>query len=283
MKRIKKLFVNLIAIVMVVVSCLSLTACKDVRTLELSIQVYDYTESATKNVTLTVDLYGHLAPKTVDAIESYVKDGYYDNAIFYKLDGYSSQIMLGDLLDKDGAIEQNAIKPQLPGEFTRGGTVGSNLISKKGYIGLWRDWFAYDGNYKTNNALDSGRATWYIPTSTSELTDYADWFCVFAQIDLENEDNVTALDLITSAYSDNDNAVEYEIYYTGTYDAEKKDENFGLKFNCVNELLFDEEEIDDLFTAEGAQYQSYNHYTVKVAKVPEVGSVAAKIVSAKMK
>jgi hypothetical protein len=257
MKRIKKLFVNLIAMVMLVASCLSLTACKDIRTLELSVQVYDYKASASKTVTLTVDLYAHLAPKTVDAIEKYVNEGYYDGAIFYQLEGYSSQLMLGDLVEKDGEIAQNAIKPQLPGEFVRGGTVGSNLTSVKGSIGLWRDWFAYDGNYKTNNALDSGRATWYIPTDTTEIKDYADWFCVFAQIDLEDEENANALTLIADAYGSSADVKKYEVYYTGEYDAEKVDENNGLKFNCELEVLFNEDDVKNLFKAEGAEYQSY--------------------------
>ena len=283
MKRIKKLFVNLIAVVMLVAACFSLTACKDVRTLELSVQVYDYKTNASKTATLTVDLYAHLAPKTVDAIEKYVNDGYYDGAIFYQLDGYSSQLMIGDLVDKDGSIAQNAIKPQLPGEFVRGGTVGSNLTSVRGSIGLWRDWYAYDGTYKANNALDSGRATWYIPTSTSEIKDYADWFCVFAQIDLENEDNAVALTLITDAFGSSAELKEYEIYYTGEYDESKPDANYGLDFNCELEVLFEEEEVENLFKAEGAQYQSLNHHTSKVATVPEEGSFAAKIVSAKMK
>ncbi len=282
MKRIKKLFVNLIAVLMIVASCLSLTACKDVRTLKLDIQVYDYENNTMENVTMTVDLYAHLAPKTVDAIQGYVNEGYYNDAVFYQLDGYSSQIMLGDILDKDGAIEKNAVKPQLPGEFVRGGTVGSNLKNVKGSIGLWRDWFAYDENYKTNTSVDSGRATWYIPTGTSEISGYADWFCVFAQIDLANADNAKALNLITSAFSSTGNLDSYEIYYTGEYKADKVNEDYGLTFNAIDAVDFDEENIENLFVAEGAQYQSYNHHTVKIAKVPELDTLAAKIVSAKM-
>ena len=283
MKRIKRLFINFVAVVMLVAACFSLTACKDVRTMELSIEVYDYSENTSKTVTMTVDLYAHLAPETVNAIEKYVKDGYYDGAIFYQLDGYTSQIMVGDLKEKDGEIVQNAIKPELPGEFTHGGTVGSNLVSKKGSIGLWRDWFAYDGTYKSNNGLDSGRATWFIPTAATEMTDYTDWFCVFAQIDLENTDNLDALNLIANAYNSTADIHEYEVYYTGEYDAQKKDDNFGLTFNCDLEVLFDEEEIEGLFEAEGAEYASYNHHTIKVAKTADDDTFAAKIISAKMK
>ena len=45
----------------------------------------------------------------------------------------------------------------------------------------------------------------------------------------KDEENSKALDLINSAYSDDDDLMEYEVYYTGTYDAEKKDENDKAK------------------------------------------------------
>ncbi len=281
MKRIKKLFVNLIAMAMVVLCCLSFTACKDVRTLKLELQIYDYTNGATENVTMTVDLYAHLAPKTVNAIEDYVEEGYYDNTIFYQLEGYSSQIMLGDLKDDNGSIVLNSVKPQLPGEFTRGGTVGSNLTSVKGSIGLWRDWFEYDGNYNTSTSVNSGRATWYLPTGTSEISGYSDWFCVFAQIDLEDSDNAEAFSLLTAAFSSS-STESYVIYYTGEYNAEDENNNYGLTYHCVEESEFDEDEIDDLFEADGAQYESYNYHTITIAKVPSKDAIGAKIVSAKM-
>lgn len=283
MKRIKRLIINVVAVVMLVSACFGLTACKDIRTLELTVQVYDYSEKVSKTVTMNVDLYGHLAPKTVDAISSYVKDGYYDNAVFYQLEGYSSQVMLGDFIVKDGELAQNSIKPELPGEFVRGGTVGSNLVSKKGSVGLWRNWYAHDGSYKANNALGSGRATWYLPTGTSEITDYNEWFCVFAQIDITDADNASALSLISNSFGSDATVEEYVVYYTGEYDAEKANENYGLEYHCVLEPLFDEEEIDDLFVAEGAEYTAFNHHTIKISKIPGEDTIATKIVSAKMK
>jgi hypothetical protein len=131
--------------------------------------------------------------------------------------------------------------------------------------------------------LDSGRATWYIPTSTAEITEYADWFCVFAQIDLTKTANADALNLINNAYSSTAEVSEYEVYYTGEYDADKKDANYGLTFNCELEVLFNADEVEGLFEAEGAEYASYNHHTIKVAKTADDDTFAAKIISAKMK
>lgn len=284
MKGIKRILVNIVAVIMLVATCMSLTACKDVRTMELKLKVYDYANKNFQEITMTVDLYAHLAPKTVDAIEGYVKDGYYNNTIFYELEGFGSQVMLGDLVEKDGAIAQNAIKPELGvGEFAAGGVPGSNLTSSKGSIGLWRNWTAYDNTYKVTNSLGSGRATWYMPTATSEIAAYKDWFCVFAQIDLTNTDNSKAMDLIVKAFDSSDDIKEYEIYYTGEYDAEKVNENYGLKFNYMSEVLFSEDDIEDLFKAEGAQYTAYNHQTIRVPLAPETEEFAVKIVSANMK
>ena len=152
MKRIKKLFVGLMAMIMTCVCTFSLAGCvEDIKKLELNIQVYDYsTTNEMEDYTISIDLYRHLAPKTVDAIIEYVNDGYYNDAIFYKMDDYTKQIMVGDLLDKDG-IEQNAIKPEIEGEFEAGGTIGSNLTNKKGALGLWRSWYEVDGDYDNNN------------------------------------------------------------------------------------------------------------------------------------
>ena len=283
MKGIKRILVNIVAVIMLVAACMSLTACKDVRTMELKLKVYDYTNNSFQEITMTVDLYAHLAPKTVDAIEGYINDGYYNNTIFYELDGFGSQVMLGDLVDKDGAIAQNAIKPELGvGEFAAGGVPGSNLTSSKGSIGLWRNWTAYDNTYKVTNSLGSGRATWYMPTASSEITAYKDWFCVFAQIDLTDTNNSKAMDLIVAAF-DSSEVKEYEVYYTGEYDAEKVNENYGLTFNYMSELLFSEDDIEDLFEAEGAQYTAYNHQTIRVPLAPETEEFAVKIISANMK
>ncbi len=284
MKRFNKVLTSIIAFVMLFTMCFSLTGCiEDIKKVELTIAVYDYENNQMyeeSDVTLTLELYRHLAPNTVDAIMGYIEDGYYDNAVFYKMEGRDSQLMVGDLKLNGSVIEQNAIKPAIDGEFEKGGTTGSNLTNKKGAVGLWRTWNAYDGSYTTSTSTDTGRATWFMPTET--ISSYDTWFCVFAQIDMNDTSNSNAITAIINAFGSDGNYEEYEIYYTGEYDAEKVDENHGLKFNIVPEDEFDENAIPDLFEAEGAEYVCYNHYTVKIPVTEAGGTVAAKIVSAKL-
>ena len=295
MKRLIKKLMVIVAVMIMALSTLSLTACSGNGTrLELTVKVYDSSQGKVVSRTMDVDLYKSVAPRTVDAIIKYAKDGYYDGMTFYVMtsfDGssaYTSQIMFGDYtydaVDKVLKLSDTfGEKPFLDGEFENAGVVGNNLKNEKGSIGLWRNWTAYDNTYKVTNSLGSGRATWYMPTATSEIAAYKDWFCVFAQIDLTNTDNSKAMDLIVKAFDSSDDIKEYEIYYTGEYDAEKANENYGLKFNYMSEVLFSEDDVEDLFKAEGAQYTAYNHQTIRVPLAPETEEFAVKIVSANMK
>lgn len=288
MNRLRKLIVNIVAVLMVVASCFTLTACKeDIKTVELKVSVYNYAESVAdfEEVTLTIDLYRHLAPNTVDTVIKYIKEGYYNDAIFYKHANHTNQIMLGDLKqDSEGNIVQNAIKPQIKGEFEHGGTSGSNLTPKKGSIGLWRNWYAYDDSYQaSNDAMHSGRSIWFMPTqtSTSSLSGYSGWFCIFAQFDVNSQ----AYALIENAIKEH--TEDYVVYYTGEWDESKADANYGLTYNCVPAGDFEEDDIEDLFVADEskAHYTCYNYYTVKlpVREDASNNSIAAKVISAKVK
>ncbi|MBQ3116018.1 MAG: hypothetical protein IJC07_03210 [Clostridia bacterium] len=284
MKKMKRIFTSLLLVVMLVVACFSFAGCKDVREMELTVSVYNYDTDEFEEVTITAELYGHLAKETVDAIEGYINDGYYNDAFVYKFNSgsYTKQLMVGDLKMNDGAVVQNAIKPEIDkAEFTRGGTVGSNLKNEKGSIGLWRTWYASDNQFKTNSdALSSGRSTWYIPTST--ISEYDDWFCVFATIDFEEEGNEDALNKIIKACDDGAEFANYVIYYTGEYDASKPNENFGLTFHCEKEEDFLEDEVENLFEAKEDQYVCFNKTLIKVPVQTTTDTPAVRIVSAKM-
>ncbi len=273
MKRLTKIFVNLLAVLLIGTACFGMAGCVEkITTIKVNVQVYNYTEQKMEDVSLKVDLYGHLAPKTVETVVSYVKNGLYDNTVFYKTSDRSSQIMLGDVIDNAGEVEiTNNIFPTIDGEFERNGVQGSNLLNEKGAIGIWRSWTAKDG-YDANDitAMNSGKATWYMPTSA--ITGYNNWFCVFAKIDLEDEDTVKAFDLITNAF--NESTEDYVIYYTGEYDANKPNENHGLTANLVKESDFEEK---DYFKAEKEQLVCYNKQKIKVAMFD--GEIAAKVVS----
>ena len=136
--------------------------------------------------------------------------------------------------------------------------------------------------------MNSGRATWFIPTADSELSSYNGWFCVFGQIDLNNQDNKTALDLIVNAFATSADRDDYMVYYTGDYD-ENADylTNYGLTQNIValsdyNEMIEDGE-IQNLFTAEGNQLRKYNSVKISVPEISASGVVGAKVVKAIVK
>lgn len=284
MRKTFKLLVNIVATAVLVAMCFSFSACgQKITEAKLNAVVYDYENETfldAEDSVLSIDLYGHLAPKTVEKMSEYINEGYYNGTIVYKIDGYD-QLMFGDLVLKDGAekveaseegnvtnIIQNSIKPQIKGEFELAGVTGSDLKNVKGTVGLWRSWYEVGNDYNSSGAMDTGRATWYMPCSS--LSNYNDKFCVFGKIDLEDEvtsDCFTALDEI---FDSSVNYTKYVIYFTGTYDETKPNENYGLTFNCVTKDYFDkltetEKEEMGIFEAKGRQLECYNEYTIKVA------------------
>lgn len=257
MKTFKRIMFNVIAAVVLAMSAFCLTACEDIKTLQVKIRAEE------NEYTLTVDLYRHLAPNTVDTIIDYVKEGYYNDALFYKMDGYSSQLMVGDLKEAGGEITLNANKPQIKGEFENNGVKGSNLKAASGYIGLWRSWYSHDGSYNlSSSARDSARATWFIPTG--DISGYNGNFCIFAQYDSAKKDNAAALEAINGVFADSAKYESYTIYYTGTYDDKAVDNNFGLTFHCVLTEDYDESKIEDLFEADNKQNQLVQYNVTKV-------------------
>lgn len=255
--------------VVLISTCLGLTACKDIKTAEVKISA-NGTE-----YTLTINLYRHLAPKTCKQLESYISEGYYSNALIYKNTAYSSQLMFGDLKIDNGEVVQAEIKPQIYGEFDKNGTTGSDLVSEKGTIGLWRTWAgadADDNKYKATYGGDTGRATWYMPTDS--IAGYTGYFCVFAKYDTSDSANSEAIDALTTVFSSSDNYKSYYIYYTGEYDASKENENYGLTFHCV--LTSEYEKPDDLFEAKKSQLACYNRQTVYIAETTKIVSITLK-------
>lgn len=281
MNKLKRVFITMVALILSCVCMIGLTACseEDITKTQFNIAIYDDTEDEMEDFLLKIDLYGHLAPKTVKAISKYIKNGYYDNTVFYKIADYDFQFMIGDLKydpesDVNEGFSLNEEMPMIEGEFKHGGTTGSNLKHKSGSIGLWRTWSAQDVSYSMGRTgTDTGRATLFMPTA--RMNSYDDYFCVFGQYDVDDNDNEETVLALTSAF-ETDNYQEFVIYYTGDYD--------NLTFNCVKKAHFDESNIENLFKAEegSAQYVCYNHYTIKVPMTDD-GQVAALITSAKIK
>ena len=284
MNRLKKLFINAVAILLSLVCVFGLTACgEDIDEVNVKISMYNFADDEFENYDFEIELYGHLAPKTVKAISKYLKQGYYNDAIFYKfVDENTNQIMIGDLkydpARADGSnpgFYLNDKKPTLAGEFKYGGTTGSNLKNKEGYIGLWRTWATQDSNYNQGSTgMNSGSATWFIPTS--QLSTYDDYFCVFGKYDVEdNEEMFTAMKKL---FNDPSYYKTYTIYYTGDYGTNGD----GLTFHCIDSEKFVKDE--SVFEADenSSQYVCYNPYQIKVPMNSE-GQIAARIVSAKVK
>ena len=110
MKKLSKIFVNLFAVLMLTVACFSAVGCTEkITTVNVNVQVYNSTDAQMQDVTLKVKLYGHLAENTVASILDRIEGGYYNDAVFYKTEDRSNQIMLGEIVEKDGEIALNPI------------------------------------------------------------------------------------------------------------------------------------------------------------------------------
>ncbi len=282
MNKLKRLFITMTAFIIACVCMLGLMACskEDIVKAKFNIEIYNYTDSEMDSFTLDVDLYRHLAPKTVNAISKYIKDGYYDNTVFYKLDEHSKQFMIGDLkydpeLQENEGFYLNEEMPTVEGEFKHGGTTGSNLKHNNGTVGLWRTWAAQDVSYNMGRTgTDSGRATLFMPTARMQA--YDDYFCVFGVYDVEDTENKKTVLALTSTFS-NENYKEFVIYYTREADG-------SLAFHCVNADNFFKDDIENLYEAKAgsAELACYNYYTIQVPMNAQ-GQVAALIKSAKIK
>lgn len=262
MKKIIKKAMCLLMTLCCAVACMSFVACENLQTVEIKV-LANGTE-----YTMNVDLYKHLAPKTCKIIEQYIKDGYYDNMLIYKNSSYSSQLMFGDLkLDGDNVVLTD-VKDTIYGEFEKNGTTGSNLVSEKGTLGMWRSYSAADSGsntYKASNGMNSARSTIYMPTDS--ISDYTGYFCVFACYDVDDTANSETVEALTSVFSNNDNYKEYAVYYTGEYG--------NLEFHCILEDDFDDVE-DTAFVAEGDQLVCYNKQTVKISTTTKIVSIKIK-------
>lgn len=299
MKRFSRLFINLIAGIMLVLSCFCLVGCEDIVTLEVVVSVYDFDNEEwydEEDTTLTIDLYRHLADQTVDAVVSYVNEGYYNDLVFYSMpysEG-SKTFMVGDFRMQGLNVVQTERKPMLDGEFEKGMTTGSNLTNVKGALGLWRTWYAQDAGanaYKASNGMDTGSATWFFPTTA--ISGYNGYFCIFGQIDLEDESNAKAMSAIEQALKTKNTCSEYVVYYTNgeNYTYDNSVANNGLTFNCMPSEDFAEKygknptveklEENGIFVPENDQYVCYGNYTIRIPMTNNLP--AAKIKSVKVK
>ena len=226
----KKLFTNLIAILMLVVVLASCMACEDIKTLKITVDVYQGLETTTpKSYEVKFDLYRHLAPETVDGVQSLVKNGYYENTIFYKYANENTeQVMLGDYVYDANATgdvkfkDNTKTKSYIKGEFEKAGVKGTDLVHEKYSIGLWRLYDVNLANYGgsvakldgVDSVYNSGSSSLFMPTST--LSGYNGYFTVFGKI--TDDDSKENFDKIVTALNDGTYYATYTVFWTGDKD-----------------------------------------------------------------
>ncbi len=285
MKKLIKFSTRIIALVLMVFTMLSMTACEDIKKAEVNITLYNKNSSALyeeDKVNFSIELYRHLAPESVDAITGLMESGYYNDTFFYVNNSSdNTNLFIGDLkFNAEGKIVQNTLADgtlpaTIKGEFEANGVKGSNLATEFGSIGVYRSYYANDGGDRTSSdARDSGRATLFLPTAT--INAYDKYYAIIGKYDVANENVSRAINGIKELLNNSEYSEQYVIYYTGEYDSAKPNENYGLTFNCVTqeeytELTEAEGGIENLFEAEGEQLVSYNVRKIKVAKSFKIG------------
>ena len=142
MKGLLKKLSAIIACMLAVVCCCSFMGCATESTaLKVTVNVYGPAKGAIAEHTMIIDLYGTVAPKTVNAIKKYALEGYYNDMTFYTMtsyDGssaYSGHVMFGDYTYNSATtsmtLEQKDEKPFLDGEFAKAGNI---LVRQRGTV-----------------------------------------------------------------------------------------------------------------------------------------------------
>ncbi len=266
MKRFSKTVVILLALLMSLSICVFGAGCEDIKTLNVKVSVYDIDNSKFTEKEFEIELYRHLAPETVDAIIGYVKEGYYNDAIFYVDKNYDNQIMLGDLTYNNGTVTQKESKSQVIGEFDLAGVKGSDLTNTLGSVGLWRS-FRAKGSYANSTCLDTGRQTIYFPLS--DISSYNGNFCVFGKFDEDDE----VFNMIQNVFDNSDYYESYMIFYSGEYDKDDSVKNNGLTFNCIKKADYDvlddgDKDALNIFNPEEYEGNAYAEYKIHEVLIP---------------
>lgn len=294
MKRFIKTLCLLLTMVLSLGFVGTLTACEDIKQLEVNMSLYNTETNQQIETTLTVDLYRHLAPDTVDKIIEYAEKGYYNDTIFYKNVMYTN-IMVGDykVVDKELVRNQVDYTSTVNGEFIANGLkMDGEFKFTEGTIGLWRDWQA-TGDYKNNNdeAFNSGVATMFI--TAENKSDYDGYFCAFGKIDTPvGSTNETAFRTLKAITASSTHYVGFTTYYTGdvTINEDGSVDYSTLTYHQMltsefNEKYDDENKTIDgevIFEAEDLQFISYNKQSLQLpvsVAGNKINAVYAKIVS----
>jgi cyclophilin family peptidyl-prolyl cis-trans isomerase len=161
----KKFFSTMIMIVMLLVCCLSFSACgEELVNVEVKFMV------GSEEKTIEFVLYKHLAPESVAQFEDLAEDGYYNDLIMYKTNVQGSAIAIGQYKATADGIAYNEAYDKVAtinGEFAKGGTAGSNLHANKGAICVWRWWEESRGGLSASGYETGSLGAIMLPLSSS--------------------------------------------------------------------------------------------------------------------
>ena len=235
----KKLFTAIIVAVMLAVCVMPFTACDKIVKLNFEIEYLKINEedeglNETVTETLTFDIYEHLAPKAVSAIREQIKNGKFENVVFYREQEDPAKLNVGGYKLVDGNYVARENLYIADAEFEKNGTIGSELKVEYGSICLWREF--EDGNYNVNSPdVQKTVDTFFMPTADN--SDYDGWFCVLGKT--EDTEMLSALSLLLS------NSEYYTTYFffnDGEADVQMSEEDYE-DYLLENETPEDVKEI----------------------------------------
>lgn len=220
----KKIISTIIVCVMLAVTALACTACTvggkfgkmtvTITYYSLNTDTGAYTATE-ETETVSVKLYKHFAPNTVDRVKTLANENFFNGAVFYKNASYSSQVMVGDLYYGDNGFSEKRYDKYLTAtednpyamEFEKGGVKGIDLTATNGYVGLWRD-FSRNSKltYTDSSTFGLGCSTLFLPTGTTSYTGY---FAIFGKLD---QSFIDFMDDIKADLSDSDDYTSYTVY-----------------------------------------------------------------------
>ena len=227
----KKIFSTIIMIVMLLVCCLSFSACgEELVNVEVKFKV------GSEEKTIEFVLYKHLAPESVAQFEDLVGDGYYNDLIMYKSNVQGSAIAIGQYKATADGIAYNDDYDTIAtinGEFAKGGTTGSNLLANKGAICVWRWWDA--NSSLANSGYDSGSAGGImLPLSSSFNDSKNDGATLVAVMGHVADDSKTDYEKIVDSSSKAwANVDEYHVFYI-------------LRDGALDRIILTEDDYEDM-------------------------------------
>lgn len=221
----KKIFTAFLTLIMLVVCCFSLTACKKKDFVEVEFEFTVGSETVTVNYTL----YGHLALESVKQFKELVNKDYYDGAVMYSSSVLSTGArLLGKYkFDANGNLAMNEEVDAIKGEFAKGGTLGSDLKANKGNLCVFR-WWDTEAGFDNSGFNTGSLGNIIIPTNGAfeDVQNNSTTVAVFGVID---EGSVKSLDKIISG---NENAWKSE--NKDTFHVFYYEENGALKRVILN-------------------------------------------------